>query len=93
MIEENNAGLADTPIQSNRNAEDAEPRRSSRSTCFGTCCRHFKVLMRKNMIMWWRTPICSAVEMLAPVLLMAILTLIRLQVPLKNVDKQDMLNN
>ena len=45
------------------------------------CFRHFKALMRKNLILWWRTPGCSAFEIIAPILLMAALWAIRLQVP------------
>ncbi len=48
--------------------------------------RHFKALMRKNFILWWRTPGCSAFEILAPMVLMAVLWIIRLQIPKTEVD-------
>ena len=41
------------------------------------CYRHFKALMRKNFINWWRTPGCTIFELLAPIILMVALTLIR----------------
>ena len=54
------------------------------------CFRHFKALMRKNFILWWRTPGCSLFEILAPILLMAVLWVIRVQVPTTNVNKEGM---
>ena len=51
------------------------------------CFRHFRALMRKNFILWWRTPGCSLFEILAPILLMAVLWVIRVQVPTTSVDK------
>ncbi len=48
--------------------------------------RHFKALMRKNFILWWRTPGCSAFEILAPMVLMAVLWIIRLQIATTSVD-------
>ena len=50
------------------------------------CFRHFKALMRKNFILWWRTPGCSIFEILAPVILMVILDIIRRQIPTTNTD-------
>ena len=55
------------------------------------CFRHFKALMRKNAILWWRTPGCSAFEIIAPIILMAALWIIRLQVPTTEVDQVSML--
>ena len=54
------------------------------------CCRHFKALMRKNFILWYRSPGCSTFEILAPVFMMIALTLIRLQVPTTPVDQEGM---
>ena len=42
------------------------------------CFRHFKALMRKNWIVWYRNPGCAAFEVLAPCILMAVLWIIRL---------------
>ena len=55
-----------------------------------SCIRHFKALMRKNFILWWRTPGCSLFEILAPILLMAVLWAIRVQVPTTDVNKEGM---
>ena len=44
--------------------------------------------MRKNFILWWRTPACSIFEILAPIALMAILWIIRLQVPSTSVTQE-----
>ena len=54
------------------------------------CFRHFKALMRKNFILWFRTPGCSIFEILAPVILMVALTLIRMQIPTASVDQEGM---
>ncbi len=51
------------------------------------CFRHFGALMRKNFILWWRTPACSIFEILAPIVLMAVLWIIRLQVPSTSVTQ------
>lgn len=40
-------------------------------------CRHFKALMRKNFINYKRTPTGSAMEFLAPVFIMLVLSLMR----------------
>ena len=56
------------------------------------CTRHFKALMKKNFILWWRTPACSAAELLIPILMMVVLTIIRLQVPKLDVDQEGMLD-
>ena len=50
------------------------------------CWRHCNALMRKNFIVWMRTPACSCFEILAPVVLMAVLWIIRVQVPTTSVD-------
>ena len=54
------------------------------------CFRHFKALMRKNAILWWRMPACSAFELLAPIVMMVILTVIRMQIPILNTDEAGM---
>jgi len=41
------------------------------------CCRHFKALARKNFINWYRTPICSFLEIVFPALLMYIIVILR----------------
>ena len=51
-----------------------------------TCFRHFRALMRKNFIIYLRTPGCSLVELLAPVILFIGLTLIRNMVPVTPTD-------
>lgn len=55
------------------------------------CGRHFNALMRKNMIIWMRSPACSAFELLAPIILMVALTIIRMQVPVALTDQKGML--
>ena len=50
------------------------------------CFRHFWALSRKNAILWYRAPCCSAFEVLAPVILMIILTIIRMQIPTTETD-------
>ena len=50
--------------------------------------RHFKALMRKNFILWWRTPICSTFELLVPIVMMSVLWIIRLQVPSTSVNQE-----
>ena len=55
------------------------------------CFRHFKALMRKNFILWYRTPLCSAFEIIIPVLLMCGLSWIRSKVPSTSVDQAGML--
>jgi len=57
----------------------------------GKCFRHFKALMRKNFILWYRTPLCSAFEIIIPVLLMCGLNWIRVKVPTTSVDQAGML--
>ena len=55
------------------------------------CFRHFKALLKKNALLWVRTPACSAFEILAPVIMMIALWVIRLQVPTTSVDSEGML--
>ena len=47
--------------------------------------------MRKNMIIWIRSPACSLFELLAPIILMVALTIIRMQVPVTLTDQKGML--
>ena len=47
--------------------------------------------MRKNFLLWWRMPACSAFELLAPIVMMVILTVIRMQVPVVPTDTAGML--
>ena len=56
----------------------------------GKCFRHFKALMRKNFIVWYRNPGCASVEIIAPIILMAALWIIRNQVPVTSIDKDGM---
>ena len=56
------------------------------------CLRHFKALLKKNVLLWARTPCCSMFEILAPVVLMIVLWVIRLQVPTTAVDAEGMLD-
>jgi hypothetical protein len=42
--------------------------------------RHFKALMRKNIINWKRTPLGTTLEVLLPVLLMVALAIARRRV-------------
>ena len=58
----------------------------------GKCFRHFKALMRKNWIVWYRNPGCASFEILAPLVLMVVLWIIRLQVPVTATDKNGILN-
>ena len=55
------------------------------------CTRHFLALMRKNGIIWIRNPGCSSFEILAPIVLMVVLTIIRMQVPVTSTDQAGML--
>ena len=55
------------------------------------CWRHFKALTKKNAILWYRRPGCAACEILAPVLLMAILCIMRIVVPVAHTDQSGML--
>ena len=54
--------------------------------------RHFKALMRKNLINWKRQPVCAFFEIFSPIVLMVILTIIRWKIPYTRVDSQGMLD-
>ena len=53
--------------------------------------RHFKALTRKNMILWYRTPWFSALEIIMPMVLMIVMCIIRAKVPFTFVDEEGML--
>ena len=53
--------------------------------------RHFNALVRKNFIIWKRTPGCSSFEVIAPLILMTLLALLRMGVPSTFVDQDAML--
>ena len=55
-------------------------------------CRHFRALARKNCINWRRTPVCSVLEILLAVVLMAGLVVFRHFVDTTAVDTQGMLD-
>lgn len=84
MLDDNSGGLGG-------HDRDLNPRRRSRGICGCNCGRHFNALMRKNMIIWIRSPACSAFELLAPIILMVALTIIRMQVPVALTDQKGML--
>ena len=54
--------------------------------------RHFKALMRKNLINWKRQPVCAFFEIISPCILMAIIAIVRWKVPYVKVDSQGMLD-
>ena len=54
--------------------------------------RHFKALMRKNLINWKRQPVCAFFEIISPLILMAVICLIRWQVPYTSVSPEGMLD-
>ena len=54
--------------------------------------RHFKALMRKNLINWKRQPVCAFFEIISPLVLMAVICLIRWQVPFTSVSPEGMLD-
>ena len=87
MLDDNSGGIA------GHDSGNLNPRRqrSSRGFCGWNVVRHFNALMRKNMIIWIRSPACSAFELLAPVILMVALTIIRMQVPVTLTDQKGML--
>ena len=87
MLDDNSGGIAD-PNQANLNPRR---QRASRGFCGCNCARHFNALMRKNMIIWIRSPACSLFELLAPIILMVALTIIRMQVPVTLTDQHGML--
>ena len=49
-------------------------------------CDHLKALLSKNWIIWKRTPILSSLEILAPIILMLILTYLRSRVTVEIID-------
>lgn len=51
---------------------------------------HFGSLLHKNWLVWRRTPLVSMVEILAPILLMAVLVLLRHKIGSEFVDKTDL---
>ena len=55
------------------------------------CTRHFFALTRKNFYIWTRTWGCSAFEILAPFILMIVLSIIRAQIPVTYTDQSGML--
>ena len=55
------------------------------------CWRHFKALSKKNAIVWYRTPFCAIIELIAPALLMLILCVLRKHVPSTPTDAEGML--
>ena len=54
--------------------------------------RHFKALMRKNLINWKRQPVCAFFEIISPLVLMIVICLIRWKVPYTSVDSEGMLD-
>lgn len=52
----------------------------------GKCCRHFKALSRKNLMVHSRTPVCALFELVLPVALMCIIWVIRMKVPIQKTD-------
>ena len=55
------------------------------------CRRHFFALMRKNTILWYRTPCCAIFEILVPILLMIGLVELRIKLPKVSTDNSGML--
>ena len=55
------------------------------------CTRHLKALIKKNFLLWFRNIGCSSFELLAPILMMAIVVIIRYQIPTTSVDAEGML--
>ena len=55
------------------------------------CFRHFKALMRKNLMVWVRSWGCSTFEIIAPIILMVALCVFRTKVPVTPVDQVGML--
>ena len=55
------------------------------------CFRHFNALMRKNFILWYRSPVCAIFEVVIPIILMAGLWGIRHKVPSYSVTQAGML--
>ena len=53
--------------------------------------RHFGALFRKNFIVWYRTPGCGVLEILAPVIVMVMLAWVRSKIPTTMVDQDGMI--
>jgi len=56
------------------------------------CLRHFRALTKKNAIVWYRTPFCALFEFLVPVILFTALCIIRIHIPLTQVDQEGIMN-
>ena len=54
--------------------------------------RHFKALMRKNLINWKRQPVCAFFEIASPLILMIVIAIIRKKIPYISVSPEGMLN-
>jgi len=50
---------------------------------------HFRTLLWKNWLIWRRTPLVSPLEILAPVILMAVLVLLRQKIGSEFVESTD----
>lgn len=55
------------------------------------CTRHLFALTRKNFYIWTRTWGCSAFELVAPLVLMIVLSFLRTQVEITHTDQSGML--
>ena len=55
------------------------------------CTRHLCALTRKNFYIWTRTWGCSAFELIAPLVLMIVLSVIRAQIGVTHTDQSGML--
>ena len=54
-------------------------------------CRHLKALLKKNLILWYRNPICAVFEIMMPLALMIGLAAIRSGVATTDTDAKAML--
>jgi len=54
------------------------------------CCRHFKALSRKNLMIWRRSPLCAVFELLLPCALISIIVWLRTKVEIKHTDLQSL---
>lgn len=52
--------------------------------------RHFKALMRKNLINWKRQPVCAFFEIASPLVLMFVILYVRTKIPYIKVDSEAM---
>lgn len=57
------------------------------------CCRHFKALLKKNFIVWYRRPVFALCELILPAIMMAILCIIRVYVPSVTTNAENMLSS